>query len=164
MKVPKGQSILDTIEDRRRRLRELEAGRRAVEAAPVPSSVASARMREQIEAIARRGEPDVGRLIEGPSEIEFARRYEQVVVQGAGVGGVSAPDAFSLLTWLLRDQLIARLDAAIKEQSDDRHALTDEQRAERFAQIEADALAVELGRVSVNWDRKRMQHFRSVSI
>ena len=58
-KLAKGESgLLDQIENRRRRVRELRADLARIEAAPFPSSFAKQRMREQVEQLgaARRAE------------------------------------------------------------------------------------------------------------
>ncbi len=49
----------------------------------------------------------------------------------------------------------SKLEAAIEEESDDSAALTDEQRAEKIAQIDGDLLAVERQEAEAVWLAQR---------
>jgi hypothetical protein len=51
------------------------------------------------------------------------------------------PDSVGMICWVLRDQLIARLNADIDQISDDENALSDEQRENQLAELQGDALA-----------------------
>jgi hypothetical protein len=64
-KLNKGEAgLLDAIENRRHRVREIKASIHAIESAPYPSSYAKKLLREAIETLAQRGTPDVSTLIE----------------------------------------------------------------------------------------------------
>jgi hypothetical protein len=74
--LPKGQSLIDAIQNRERRIRELQSDARRVEASPLPAACVRQRMKDQISAIAARGAPNVSRLIQADGDIEssdFAR-------------------------------------------------------------------------------------------
>lgn len=130
----KGESsILDAIEGRRRRGRELAADLHQTRCAPVPSADAKLRMRAQIEALAEAGAPSVGGLVEHSHPVRFPISY----------GGVEAPDVLALTVWLNKDLMIARLEAEIDAEADDAAALSDQARKKREAQIIADVLANE---------------------
>lgn len=146
VKIAKGETFLDLIEGRRRRLRELTADARRVRAAPVPSAVVKERMRAEVAALAERGEPDVSPAVEVGKPVRFATELTTIFVEGS-VGRASGPirldRATEFVAWLLQDQLVAKLDELIDEVADDAAALDDEQRAERLAEIERDRLAVQ---------------------
>lgn len=55
----------------------------------------------------------------------------------------SIPDSQAMIAWLFKKQLLAAVDAEIAELSDDKGALTDEQREQKLAEIDRDILAVE---------------------
>jgi hypothetical protein len=64
-KLAKGEAgLLDAVENRRRRVRELEADLHRIRSSPYPSSHCKAQMREIIEQLATRGAPEVSLLIE----------------------------------------------------------------------------------------------------
>ena len=133
------ESILDALETRRRRIRELRADLAQVRAAPVPSSVAKSLMLKEIDALAAKGAPDVTRLVDmrGAAGIVWPKAF-------VSYGEDRHPlDVLAVLAWLFRDQMVKRLDAEISECADDKSALTDMQLAEREAQIERDMLANE---------------------
>lgn len=141
-----GENVTDTIESRRRRLRELAADLHRVRSAPYPSSLAKAKMRQQIEAMADQGAPNVLGMIEGGTPIEFPTKQVPALVYNSTPGAVVAPmipDANGLVAWLFRDQLIKALDKEIADCADDAAALTDEQRQKQEAVILSDTLAVE---------------------
>ncbi|WFU34071.1 hypothetical protein QA635_06425 [Bradyrhizobium brasilense] len=156
-------NILDRIEDRRRRGRELQADLARCRAAPWPSSIAKARMREQIEALAESGRPDAIGAVEHNEPIAFQAQSRQVEIHnvpgGGAIGFSEQPNSIGLIAWLFKDALIAALDREIDEAADDGEALTIEQRREREAEILADLLAVEREEVMlVDRAEKQGQH------
>jgi hypothetical protein len=139
-------NIIDAIEGRRRRGRELKADLHRVRSAPWPSSIAKKKMRERIEQLAETGAPRADAAIETDQPVTFPTRTYQVQVLNAdpsAVGFVELPDALGLFAWLYRDALIAALDREIDGCADDPNALTAEQRRKAEAEIHADLLAIE---------------------
>ena len=148
--LQKGESLLDAVENRRRRIRELKSDIARINAAPFPSAHARAKMRQTVEALATRGAVSVSRLIEHDADIEFADEHRTVpVVAGSKENPVSTvvgwqqPDVLALVCWLHKDAIVARLDAEIAAESDDRAALTHEAREKAVAEVATDMLAVE---------------------
>jgi hypothetical protein len=141
---PRGQSLTEAIQVRERRIRELQADARRVEASPFPAAYARKRMREQVAALVERGKPNVSRLIEHDGDIDFIEASHRVPVIGkaeANLASWQQPDSFLLTVFLNRDALIAALDKEITaEASDDHSAMTHEQRQKATATIMADAL------------------------
>lgn len=146
--LKKGETILDGVESRRRRGRELLADLARVRAAPVPSSIVRQRMRQQVADLAARGRPDASRAVEIAEEIEWPRSPERMDIIS------SAPDVYSyatgnlndataLVAWLFRDQLVAALDREIDEIADDSAALTADERQKQETVILSDLLASE---------------------
>jgi hypothetical protein len=62
-----------------------------------------------------------------------------------------AVDAFGTMCWLFRDQMLAKINAAIDEAADDKAALSQAQREEMEALISADMLAIERAECSLIW-------------
>ncbi|MGY4254585.1 hypothetical protein ACVI1L_001653 [Bradyrhizobium sp. USDA 4516] len=136
-------NILDAIEGRRRRLRELQADLQRTRCSPWPSSLARQKMRADIEALAETGRPNASAAIEHNSSIGWPTAQHRVDVHNSpgAVGFAQMPDTLALFAWLHRDALIAALDREIDECADDDEALTAEQRREREIEIERDMLA-----------------------
>ncbi|WP_141713676.1 hypothetical protein [Bradyrhizobium elkanii] len=138
-------NVLDAIEARRRRLRELESDRARCRAAPWPSATAKARMREQIETLAESGRPDATAPVEHNEPIGFPTQSRQVEIYNvpgaAAIGFVEQPNSIGLIAWLFKDALIAALDREIDEAADDGEALTIDQRREQEAEVLRDMLA-----------------------
>lgn len=147
--VPKRTNVLDQIEARRRRVRELTADARRVRAAPVPSAVVKARLAAEIDRIAEAGAPDVCAAIEGGDLIRWPTATQHIGIRGAGVGSAVMPDALALVVWLHRDALVKKLSGEVDAIADDANALTDEQRAVALAEIERDRLAAEREEVAL---------------
>lgn len=69
----------------------------------------------------------------------------KVIYQSQGLNTIRAvsADGLGLLSWLFKDKLIAALDAEIDAISDDKNALSDEQRDARLAKLHDDLLDAE---------------------
>ena len=152
-KLNKGESILDGIERLRRRVRELRADHHRVASAPYLSSYCKARVREQIEALAQRGAPDVSTLVEHDRDVAFATisLRSQVLSEPRALAFAEVTDTLALFAWLHRDALIERLDAELDAEADDAASLTHEVRKQREAEVMADLLAAERDECSLVW-------------
>jgi hypothetical protein len=145
----KNESLLTAIERIRSRTRELEADERAVRAAPMPSALVKEKITAEVEALARRGAPDVFGAIKHRGEgVKWpSARADVVLYPAPGTDPakpvVTTPDTLALLAWLAKDELVAALTAEIDARADDGAALTHEQRADRLAEIDIDLLNVE---------------------
>lgn len=143
----KGEVIAAAIERIRRRVRELDADRRRVEAAPFPAAECKALARQQVEAMVSRGAPNLLPLVDQRAPVEWPREFTNAVVGGekqvAGIVSFQSFDALSFLAWLHRDALLARIDEEIGELVDDDQALSDPARAAKLAEIDRDKLVVE---------------------
>jgi hypothetical protein len=147
--VPKpneNETVLDAIERLRRRVRELKADINRISSSPYPSAHCKRRMREQVEALAMRGTPDVTLIVEHDDKLTWPMQRVQSQVFDAQPGAVAfaeVPDTLGLFAWLHHDALIKRLDAEIDAESDDAAALSDEARQVANSEAMADLLAVE---------------------
>lgn len=144
----KGEDLATAIENRRRRVRELMADAHRTRSAPYPSAIVKQKVHEQIAALAERGRPHALGSVEQMRDIEFAQTYASSLVQvieprGFGTVLFETPDAIGLVAWLMREQMTKLLDAEIDALSDDKAALTDDQRAKLLVQISNDMLATE---------------------
>jgi hypothetical protein len=155
-KLGKGQNVLDEIENRRRRVRELAADLHATRSAPITPAAARQKMRETIETLAARGAPNVERLLHG-GEIEFPQsemRARPVFDDRGLLIAWQQPDALAFVTWLLKDAVVSKLDGEIAAEFSDEPGLSDSDRAAREATILRDALAVsreEVALVEMAW-------------
>jgi hypothetical protein len=108
-------SLLSDLQRLRRRGRELKADMHRIESAPYPSSYCKQRMREQIEALAMPGTPDVTNLIEHDGKIEFQtqRVTSEVHAERRLLAFTAVPDTVALVAWLHKEALIVALDARL---------------------------------------------------
>jgi hypothetical protein len=155
-KLNKGEAgLLDAIENRRRRCRELRADLARISAAPFPSSHAKAQMREIVEHAATRGAPSVSLLVEyDRREIGWPMTQLRSDVRGGehpALAFAEVPDTVALFAWLHRDALIAALDVEIDTEADDKAALSHEARQKAEAEVQADLLAVERDEAALVW-------------
>ena len=139
------KNVVDAIENRRRRVRELRADLHRIASAPYPSSYAKQQMRAQIEQLSQRGEPSVSRLVEldGPVEFQTQRLTSDVHSERRSLAFAEVPDTVALIAWLHKDALIKRLDELIGAEADDGAALSHEARQQAEAEVQGDLLAVE---------------------
>lgn len=145
-----------TVESIRAEIAKVKANIRSTLAAPLPSSMAKAKAKAQIEALAEQGAPDIFRLIERGEEIRwpalatsintanlFAPLGDGMVTSIRGPLGVKTPDAPALMAWLFRDQMLARIEQEIDAESDDTHALTPDAREAKVTELDAELLRLE---------------------
>ena len=117
------------------------------------SAYCKQRMREQIEALATQGAPDVTMLIEHDGKIEFQtqRLTSENHVERRSLAFAEVPDAVALVAWLHKDALIAALDREIASEADDKAALSHEARQKAEAEVMGDLLAVEREESALVW-------------
>lgn len=154
VKLNKGEGILDGIERLRRRGRELKADLHRISSSPFPSSYCKQRMREQIEALAARGAPDIANLIEHDRSVIWPTQNVRSQVYNTEVPSFASaelPDTLALFAWMHRDALIAALDREIDAESDDKSALSHEARQKAEAVVMGDLLAVERDEAALVW-------------
>lgn len=147
-KLRKNETLLEAVERERYRLGELDADERRAKAAPIPSSVAKARMREQLSRRAEQSAPSTMRLIELGTEVEFSAVTQRLPIISTAADVYSfaqgeVPDAIGLLLWAFQDEIIDKIDVMIDKDSSDECALTDDARAELLAQIANERLQIE---------------------
>jgi hypothetical protein len=151
----KGETIANAAERYRHRLRELSADLHRVRSSPWPSSLAKEKAKAQIEMLAEAAAPDVDRAIEHNLPVSFGTMTLRSMVRNVDAVGAVAHaetvDAFGTLCWLFRDQMLAKINAAIDEAADDKVALSQQQREEMEAQINSDMLAAERCECSLIW-------------
>jgi hypothetical protein len=154
VKLAKGESLIDAIESRRRRVTELRADLEKISAAPIPSSYAKQQARAQIDALASRGAVNVRLLVERDGKIEFPMTQVRAMVHNATPGAVAyhdAVDVVGLLAFVLRPTLTAAIDHLIDEAADDRSALTPEARQLRMAEVQSHLLDIERQEAWLTW-------------
>jgi hypothetical protein len=150
-------SFAEGVEALRARLRTLAQERRAVAAAPYPSSLAKTRLRELIDELASKGSPqNLLHVIEANDASRVAaptirtQHSPHVGVQtstgwASGVASIvlDMPDPLSLLCWLNRDAVLKRINSEIDKLGDDERALSVEQRQAKLLEIDELALSAE---------------------
>jgi hypothetical protein len=142
-KLPKGESLDDAIETRRRRLRELAANVDRYRAAPLHSSVVLQAEIRRIDAHAKRGAPDADPAIETGAALTWPVVRFREVFPIVGKLEFERPDTMAILCHLFRPQMIEAAKAAIAAAADDAAALSDADRARLIGEAQRDALAVE---------------------
>jgi hypothetical protein len=153
-KLNKGESaLLDAIENRRRRVRELRADLHRIASAPFPSAYCKAKMRTQVEALAMQGAPSASRLVELDGKIEFQtqRLTSEVHAEQRALAFAQVPDTVALVAWLHKDALVKRLDAEIDAEADDKAALSHADRELRTAETMGDLLDIERQEAALTW-------------
>jgi hypothetical protein len=155
-KLLKGENgLLDAIENRRRRVRELRANLNRIASASYPSGYCKARAKEQIEALAMQGTPTVAMLVEHDGDLIWPMtrlRSEVLGGEHPALAFAEVPDTIALIAWLHRDTLIKRLDAEIDTESDDASALSHETRAQAEAETMGDMLDIERQEAALTWE------------
>ena len=152
--LKKGENIADAVERYRHRLRELAADLHRVKSAPWPSSVAKAKAKAQIDALADAAAPDCDRAIEHGLPVSFATMMQTAMVRGVETPALSvteAIDTFGLMMFLFKDQVLQKINAALDEAADDSNALSEREREEAIAQITFDSLVCERAECSLIW-------------
>jgi hypothetical protein len=131
----KGESLLSAVDRLRKQRDQLMADRREVVAAPIPSAAAKANIARYIDRLATEGRPFVGRVIEG---VDLSPYWP-----GQNLEGFRLETVIALLAWLHGDQIKSALCKMIDEEADDKTALTDPERTNRLAAIDAEILNTE---------------------
>jgi hypothetical protein len=145
-KPGKGESgLLDQIETRRRRVRELRADLHRIASAPYPSAHARAKVRAEIEALAQAGAPVVTNIVEHDAGIIWPVHTVRSAIHTMppGVAHAEVPDAIALVAWLHKDAMIAALDREIASEASDDVALSHEARQQREAETMGDLIEIE---------------------
>jgi hypothetical protein len=140
----KGEAPLASVQRVRQEIAQAKAGLHTVRSAPIPSAVAKAKIKAEVEALAERGEPDTSPILEYSGSIEWPKESLHLEVFGAAmVDGKRAPvtgfagsrdregqppDALGIMAWLFKSELIKALESQIDQDADDANALTDEER------------------------------------
>jgi hypothetical protein len=123
----------DTLESVRSRVEKLKADIQNIKRAPIKSSAAKALVREQVEALALAGAPNVLlRPEHHGSRIQFARKKAEKPDFTPDFNHFT-DNAVGLVAWLMKPQLIAALEDEIDRLSNDAASLTDEARAAALA-------------------------------
>ena len=164
----KGEAgVLDQIENRRRRVRELKAQKHTIESAPHPSAWAKQKVRADIAALASRGAIDPSEVIEHGGELVWpmSRLSSEVhSAQERGLAFAQVPDVLALFAWLHHHALLAAIDKEIAATADDKAALSHTDRELRLAEVLADMLATEREESALVWramDEKLPVEFRA---
>jgi hypothetical protein len=150
-KLARGEAgLLDAIETRRRRVKELHAELDRIRSAPYPSSHAKQKMRSQIAALAQRGAASVSGLVKNDDEVAFQLERKSVpvvVTVGKGTGATVAAwqqfDSLGAFCWLHKDALVAKLDREIEAAADDKNSLSSTDREKAEARVLSEQLAIE---------------------
>jgi hypothetical protein len=145
-KLAKGEStILDQIENRRRRAREIKALIHRHESAPYPSSHVKRKMREEIQALAMQGAPVVAEMVEHNRKIVWPTLSlkSHVIGNERNLAFAEIDATIPLLAWLFQKELVSALDHEIDAESDDGASLSAEDRQIKIAEAMGDLADVE---------------------
>ena len=144
----KGENgLLDQIENRRRRVRELRADQHRIESSCLPANIAKAKMRSEIDALVARGAPDVSPMIEhldGKIGWPLTTLRSTIFNSPGAVAFAETPDVLAVFAWTFKDALVKRLDAEIDANSDDPNSMSPEERERRSAEVLGDIIDIEM--------------------
>lgn len=154
-KPVKGEAgVLDQIEGRRRRVRELAATKHTIESAPRSSAWAKQKVRADIAALAERGAIDPSNVVEHGGELVWPMTRLSSEVYGGqerGLAFAQVPDVLAIIAYLHHDALLAAIDREVMACADDKAALTDDEREVRLAEVMGDLLSVEREECTLIW-------------
>ena len=145
----KSETAVAAIDRLRQQARALRAKLKQLENAPVPIALARARLREQLGAIARRGEINIDKLLtQAGGEIGFpslqhiTRVFNTAEPTAAAIGAL--PDVVGMLVAANLEAMTALLDKKIAAAADDARAMTPAEKDKQTAQIMAELFALEV--------------------
>jgi hypothetical protein len=145
-KLLKGENgLLDAIENRRRRVREIKASIHTIRSSCYPSSYCKQRLREMVAQLAARSVPDISSLIEHDQDVQWPMQRVQSQVIGAerSLAFHEAVDVVGLLAFLFAPAMITALDALVDAEKDDKNSLSHEERQRRESEALSDLRAIE---------------------
>jgi hypothetical protein len=135
----KGETAVDAIETRRRRLGELRADINRQATAPFPKTYLKAKSRERLEMLAAKGAPDAYSTVEQDLPVIWATTTLELPDGTV----TSVPDVMAVLAHLFGPQMIEAEARAIDAVADDENAMTPVDRAKALEQTRRDILSVE---------------------
>jgi hypothetical protein len=136
--VPKNSTVEVEVDKIRGRIVALHEDAQTTADAPVHAETAKRLARDFVYGIASRGSIDVFPTVESARLPTLPQLGGQIVPAGS-----DATDTLSLLFWVLRDEIVAKLEDEITEIADDESALSDEQRRVRIADAKSKILDLE---------------------
>lgn len=147
----KNETIPVAVERVRATLDEFASAKEAAEAAPPHSADMKKTAAAYLHHLSTQDPPQLSGFREKTLEIFYPHMPISLstvtpVADGApmsGYGTARVPNVSAILAWLMPDQFLAALNRDIDAIADDENALTDEQRAARIAELEAETLAIE---------------------
>ena len=117
--------------------------------------MAKEKAKATILALAERGAPLLDSMVENGSPLAFNTVSMQAMVHGTETPAMDfiegAPDSLGLICWLLRDQMLAKINAAIDEVADDKQALSQQQRDIAESEIGNSVLMIERAECALIW-------------
>jgi hypothetical protein len=139
--------LIEAIENRRRKVKELHADLSRIRAAPFPSIYAKQQMRSQVAALAQRGAASAADIVKNNGKLVFAheRRSIPVIVgKEAGITAWQEFDALATFCWLHETALVEKLSREIDALANGGvTALSVPDREKQEAKILSDLLAIE---------------------
>jgi hypothetical protein len=145
VKLAKGAHIIDEIESKRRRGRELASDLHTCRSAPITANAARAKVRAFIEKLSERGCPSLDAVMFGAGDVglpEMNMQAKPVMNDTAMLIAWQEVDAAAYITWLLGEDVVAKKFDALIAAEFTEPGISDEDRASREAVILRDALAV----------------------
>jgi hypothetical protein len=140
-RLGKNETLLDAVENRRRRVRELRADINRIASSQFPAAHSKAKMRQQIARLAEIGCPDVSMLVERDGDVSFPMTSlrSEVHSQQPALAFATTPDTAAMFCWLFQDTIAKRLDVLIDGETDGKplsHAERETLAAEAMLDIE----------------------------
>lgn len=156
VKLGKSANVQEALESQRQRIVDLQSQRRRVQSAPQPSADTKAKIRAEVESLAKHGSPRISaRPYAGEPMITWPVSAFGVLDGVEGESNLGGPvktkvtgygsviHATALLAWLHKDELLRALDREIDLTADDEHALSTAARTAKLNDIDQEMLAIE---------------------
>jgi hypothetical protein len=142
---PKAHSFLpDQVDSIRRKIAKLKADIHRAQSAPKPSGDVKRIAIAEIKALAERGRPDVFGAIEGGQKIKWPTVHADVTMfDPRNPVTVIVPDMLAIHAWQHEGDIIRRVETEIDNCADDAHAISDDDRASRIAELKYEVLGLE---------------------
>lgn len=126
-----------------------------IASSPFPSKHARAKIKQEIEAIAKSGAPIVDAVLADNKSIIWPQRTIRSQVIAADrqplIGDVTVPDTLALMLWLFKEPMLAALDKLVDVEKNDAMALDFEAKQIATAEAQASLLEIERQEAALVW-------------
>jgi hypothetical protein len=153
-KLLKNETVLGGIARLRKQGEGVKATLSRIASSPFPSKHARAKIKQEIDAIAKMGAPVVSEVLANNKSVIWPQKRitSQVIAdQQMLLANGEVTDTLALLVWLLREPMLAALDKLVDAEKDDAAALDFEAKQIATADAQATLLEIEMQESALIW-------------